>query len=136
MDVALFLERSGDTLPDILERNDVTPDNILAFNQDPIFLRKVGDLRADISKNGLTFRLKARAQAEELLLTSYSLIHSADVGAAVKADLIKATVRWGGLEIKPESGAGDGSGGGVTIQINLPGQTQKTLEPVVIEHAE
>jgi hypothetical protein len=52
-------------------------------------------------------------------MTSWTLIHSPDVSAAVKADLIKSTVKWGGLEPTKEAGA-EGSTGGVTIQINLP----------------
>jgi hypothetical protein len=40
----------------------------------------------------------------------------------VKADLIKATVRWGGLETPPKEEGGSGAGG-VTISINLGGQT-------------
>ena len=69
----------------------------------------------------MTFKLKARAQAEELLTTSWTLIHSPDVSPAVKADLIKSTVKWGGLEPKNDV-VTEGAGGGVKITINLGGQ--------------
>jgi hypothetical protein len=81
----------------------------------------------------MTFRLKARAQAEELLTTSWTLIHSNDVSAAVKADLIKSTVKWGGLEPQKDMSGGDGPQGGVSITINLDSQQ---AAPKVIEHVE
>ena len=90
-------------------------------NADPIFLKKVDTYRDEIREKGMTFKLKARAQAEELLTTSWLLIHDPAVSAAVKADLIKSTVKWAGLEPKGEV-VNEGAGGGVRININLGGQ--------------
>jgi len=86
-----------------------------------VFLKQVNSYRDDIKEKGMTFKLKARAQAEELLTTSWTLIHSPEVSPAVKADLIKSTVKWGGLEPKNDT-AVEGAGGGVKITINLGGQ--------------
>ena len=120
MDIALALEGSGESIDEILSRHAITVDDLGKFNSDSIFLAKVGHLREEVREKGMTFRLKAKAQAEELLTTSWTLIHSPDVSAAVKADLIKSTVKWGGLEPQKDA-AGDGTNlGGVTIQINLP----------------
>lgn len=118
-DIALTLEGSGETTNEIVARHRIDPADLLTFSQDPVFLRKVDHYRGEIREKGLTFRLKARAQAEELLTTSWCLIHDASVSPAVKADLIKATVRWGGLEPKDSVDAGAGAGGGVKITINL-----------------
>ena len=85
MDVALALEGSGETLPEIMLRHNIVADDLGRFNSDPVFLQKVGFLREEVRTKGMTFRLKARAQAEELLTTSWTLIHSNDVSAAVKA---------------------------------------------------
>lgn len=92
--------------------------DLLIFNKDPVFLRKVADFRDEIRDKGVTFRLKARTQAEELLKTSWMLIHDPVVSPAVKADLIKSTVKWAGLEPKGDIGADIGTGG-VKITINL-----------------
>lgn len=119
-DVALTLEGSGDSLQDVITRHKIGPQEILDFNKDPVFLKKVEHFRGEIQEKGLTFKMKARAQAEELLTTSWMLIHSPDVSAAVKADLIKSTVKWGGLEPKGDTVAE--GGGGVRITINLGGQ--------------
>ena len=93
-------------------------------------------------EKGLTFKLKARAQAEELLTTSYLLIHDPAVSPAVKADLIKSTVKWAGLEPK-NTEVSDGAAGGVKITINLGGQTheaqvieQEATDVTTIEHSE
>lgn len=117
-DVALTLEGSGETLQEIMGRHNITANDILAFNADPIFLKKVEHYRGEVRDKGLTFKLKARAQAEELLTTSWLLIHDPAVSPAVKADLIKSTVKWAGLEPK-DAVSGDAGAGGVKITINL-----------------
>lgn len=116
-DIALTLEGSGEPIGDVVKRHRIDPADLLEFKQDPVFLRKVDHYRAEIRDKGITFKLKARAQAEELLTTSWLLIHDPAVSPAVKADLIKSTVKWAGLEPKDASPAD--AGGGVKITINL-----------------
>lgn len=117
-DVALRLEGSGDELNNLLDKHHITTVDLLALNSDGVFLKQVANYRDEIHERGLTFRLKARAQAEELLLTSWKLIHAPEVSPTVKADLIKSTVKWAGLEPKDGAQTGD-AGGGVKITINL-----------------
>ena len=117
-DIALTLEGSGEPIGDVVKRHRIDPADLLEFKQDPVFLRKVDHYRNEIREKGITFRLKARAQAEELLTTSWLLIHDPAVSPTVKADLIKSTVKWAGLEPK-DTGPADGGGGGVKITINL-----------------
>jgi len=117
-DVALCLEGSGETLDEIKDRHRIDANTLLVFNRDKVFLKRVETYREEVREKGLTFRLKARAQAEELLTTSYMLIHDPAVSPAVKADLIKSTVKWAGLEPKNTEDNSVG-GGGVKIMINL-----------------
>lgn len=124
-DVALRLEGSGEPIDAILKTHSLTPLQFAELSKDPLFLRRVEDYRAEIKTKGITFRLKARAQAEELLTTSFLMIHSPDVSPAVKADLIKSTVKWAGLEPKGDGEAAAGASGGVSITINLGGQEHK-----------
>ena len=140
MDIALLLEGSGEPLQDVLQRHGIGAAELLVFNKDPLFLKKVDNLRTEVRDKGLSFKLKARAQAEELLTTSWGLIHSPDVSAAVKADLIKSTVKWAGLEPRPDAPDAGGQSG-VTISIRLGGQEHTaTLKDVTperqIEHSE
>jgi hypothetical protein len=116
-DVALTLEGSGEPLTDVLTRHKITSTDLLRFNADPVFLKKVELFRTEVREKGITFKLKARAQAEELLTTSWLLIHDPVVSPAVKADLIKSTVKWAGLE--PKDTPVEQAGGGVKITINL-----------------
>ena len=125
LDVALTLEGSGATLQEVMNRHRITALDILEFNKDPLFLKKVDAYRVEVRDKGMTFKMKARAQAEELLTTSWLLIHSPEVSPAVKADLIKSTVKWGGLEPKGDTGMEQGGGGGVRITINLGGQAHE-----------
>ena len=117
-EVALTLEGSNEPIATILANHNLTPDQFKALGNDPTFVKRVETYRQDIEKNGLTFKLKAKAQAELLLDTSFDLIHHPDVPAAVKADLIKSTVKWAGLEPQKE-GPTEGSGSGVSIVIHL-----------------
>ena len=121
-DVALRLEGSGEAVTDIITRHNISALELQDFSRDPVFAKRVEHYRAEVRDKGLTFKLKARAQAEELLKTSWLLIHSPDVSAAVKADLIKSTVKWAGLEPKNEP-TDTGGGGGVRITINLGNDT-------------
>ena len=145
-DMALLLEGSGETLDEIRTRHKITVDDIVKFNTDKVYLKKVESYRTEIVDKGMTFKLKARAQAEELLTTSWTMIHSLEVSSAVKADLIKSTVKWGGLETN-NTNTEDASGG-VKITINLGGQEHPTTvidaedytsttsdEPVAIKNA-
>ena len=132
-DVALTLEGSGESLQEILARHNISANDILVFNQDPVFLKKVEHYRGEVRDKGLTFKLKARAQAEELLTTSWLLIHDPAVSPAVKADLIKSTVKWAGLE--PKNDVVSDGGGGVKITINLGSDPKdaRTIEADVVE---
>jgi hypothetical protein len=141
-DVALMLEGSGESLQEVVTRHKIASTDLLGFNKDPVFLKKVEHYQSEVREKGLTFKLKARAQAEELLTTSYLLIHDPAVSPAVKADLIKSTVKWAGLEPK-NTEVSEGAGGGVRITINLGGQTHEAqvieneaTDVTAIEHSE
>jgi hypothetical protein len=117
-DIALMLEGSSETLTDIAQRHNVQASDLQRWNRDTNFKRQIDSYREEIRDKGLTFRVKARAQAEELLTTSWRLIHDPEIAASVKADLIKSTVKWGGLEVKSDENT-SAAGAGVSITINL-----------------
>lgn len=129
-EIALKLDGSGEPIEDILDRHGVTKIQFFAMSKDPQFQRKVTHYREEIRSKGLSFKLKAKAQAEDLLTTSWLLIHDQEVSPAVKADLIKSTVRWAGLDNK-DAGPVDASGG-VSITINL-GDAKEPLKIVDAE---
>lgn len=121
-------------MQELMTRHKVDANDLLVFNADPVFLKKVEHYRDEVRDKGLTFKLKARAQAEELLTTSWLLIHDPSTSPAVKADLIKSTVKWAGLEPKGDV-AVEGTGGGVRITINLGNNPSdaRTIEAPITE---
>ena len=75
---------------------------------DPAFRRAVSEAMETLKHDeGASFRLKARAQSEELLKTSWALIHKPldQVSASVKASLIQMTIRCAGLDASIEQKA-------------------------------
>lgn len=89
------------------------------LKDDPGFLADLAAAVQMVKKEGMSFKLKARLQAEELLKTSWRLIHSPtdEVPSSVKADLLKATMRWAGYDAKEQVAGGGGNA--LNIQINL-----------------
>lgn len=88
-----------------------------ALRYDPVFLADLAAAVQVVKKDGMSFKLKAQLQAEELLKSSWRLIHEDACPASVKADLIKATMRWAGYDAKEQVAAGGGNA--LNIQINL-----------------
>lgn len=119
LELALVLESGLGTVEDLLQSNRITKEDLEVYANDRNFTRTVEDYRSDIRERGLAFKLKARVQAEELLRTSFLLTQDPDVPASVKADLIKATVKWAGYEAPAQTQADTGKG--VSITINFRG---------------
>lgn len=87
----------------------------MALKDNPRFLADLSAAVQMVAKDGMSFKLKAQLQAEELLKTSWRLIHDPTCPATVRSDLIKSTMRWAGYDVK-EAAAG---GGGTPLQINI-----------------
>jgi len=90
----------------------------MRLKDDPRFLSDLAAAVTMVRQDGMSFKLKAKLQAEELLKSSWRMIHDATAPATVRADLIKATMRWAGYDVKENSGGGSG-GTSLNIQINL-----------------
>jgi len=96
----LELALGGASVREICEAHGVSKAEYNALRQDPHFQAAVSAAITTLAREGMSFKVKAQAQAEELLKTSWGLIHAPleDVPASVKADLIKFTVRAAGLD--------------------------------------
>lgn len=88
---------------------------------DPLFVAEVQRCVAELQKDGMRFRIKARLQSEELLKKSWEMIHDTHekVAPAVKADLIKYTIRAAGLDGSRDQGQSQIPLNPLNIQINL-----------------
>lgn len=116
LDLAMSLEGSGDAVEVLLEEYKLTPEDLEAFSLDPLFTQRLEQLRTQLKENGLTFRIKAQAQAELVLDTAWRIIHDDDVSPAVRADLIKWVTKMANYE---PTGKGETDTKGVSITINM-----------------
>lgn len=118
LELALYLEGSGDTLPDLCERNHVSPEELQDIVANSVFRDDLKKMRVEVREHGLTFRVKAKTMAEELLKTTWELTQDGAASPAVRADMIKSVVEW--ADLKPRNkGTEQGVAGGVQILINL-----------------
>ena len=82
----------------------------------PVFVKAYQEAVEALKVEGMSFKVKARLQAEAYLDTAYALATNAGTSDAVRADIIKNTVRWAGYDAKA---AEVGQGANFNILINL-----------------
>ncbi len=85
--------------------------------ENPQFVGAVAGAMEALQKEGMSFKMKARLQSEELLRTSWKMIHapSDEVPPSVKADLLKFTIKAAGLVEDPKAQSGPQN----ALQINI-----------------
>ena len=104
------------------------------IKESPAFKNRLGKLTEELQKEGVSFRLKAQMQAEELLKTSFAMIHDDNVDPKVRQKLIADTVRWAGYD-NSGNDKNVGVGAGITINIDL-GNADKAVEGRVFENGD
>lgn len=117
----LPLEVALKTAPvkDICEAYNLTRDDWERLKATPAFVTEVAAWRDSLKKDGgLSFKMKARLQSEELLKRSWQMIHdrTGDIAPSVQADLIKFTIRAAGLDGSKEPAS---AGQQNALQINI-----------------
>lgn len=96
--LALDLALEVGTLKEILESYNITPENFKKILATPAFRQEFEAHKESLATEGWSFKKKAQAQAELYLNLVYRLASSDQTPAAVRADLIKSTVKWAGLD--------------------------------------
>jgi hypothetical protein len=91
-------------------------DQFTALINHPVFIKQFQEAVESLKVDGMGFKVKARIQAEDFLTTSYAMVKNPATPDAVRADLIKNTVRWAGYDAKATD---SGAGTSFAIQINL-----------------
>lgn len=89
---------------------------------DPTFLDDLQRAVDMLKEEGMSFKVRARLQASELLKTSWRMIHDPLAPHAVRADLIKFTVKAAGLDQSAAAAPVGGVGSGFSININFSGE--------------
>lgn len=94
----------------------ISREEFAAIIKHPIFIKAYQEAVESLKIDGMSFKLKAKMQAEEYLRTAYAMVQDKNTSDAVRADLLKHTVRWAGYDAKA---AEVGQGSSFNIQINL-----------------
>jgi hypothetical protein len=97
----------------------------------PPFRREVVEHKQNIKETGVTFKTKAKMQAEEYLDNLDALILGIDTPPSVKLAAIQSVVKWAGLEPKPETVTQQG--GGPSVTINITRFSNRSDEAITIE---
>lgn len=118
----------GEDANTLLERYDLQPSQLHSLVFTPAFMKEVDKHRQEILDNGVSFRLKAKIQAEEYLQEIDNLINDADTSPAVRLDAIKSVVKWSGYEPTTQNQS-QASGGATRLIISwADGSGQVALE--------
>lgn len=113
-DVALGLEDEET----ILYRHGLDSGDWCHINAHPLFQRQVAEQARDINETGVSFRTKARIQAEMYLKNVDQMIAAPHTDQKVRLEAIRSMVKWADLEPKQQKEEGTGFNQ-VNIQINM-----------------
>lgn len=120
----------------LLAAEGITPDTFTRLLEDKVFQSAIRKYTKELTENGVSFQLKARIQAEELLKRQYILIHDPETPPAVAVKAIENVVRWAGLEPKTSQQAAASPGAGFQIVFNLNGAEKPEKVVNIIENSE
>lgn len=87
----------------VAARHDMSVEQYQELQRQPWFQTQVAAKRADLEKNGVTFRAKAAWMAADLLDQVYLSVSSNEASLAQKHDVLKTLIKAGGLEPKDET---------------------------------
>lgn len=102
----------------LCDRYNLSPSELETLYYVPAFRREIADHVKSIREDGVTFRQKAKVQAEMYLEVLHQIVTDEDVSPATRLDAIKSTVKWADLEPKIDKAA-QSSMPQFNIQINL-----------------
>lgn len=102
----------------LCDRYNLQPEELETLYYISAFRREIADHAKSIREEGVTFRQKAKVQAEMYLEVLDDIVNNADVSPATRLDAIKSVVKWGDLEPKVDKAA-QSSMPQFNIQINL-----------------
>lgn len=86
----------------VASRHGYSVEQYLELQKQPWFQVQVASKRADLEKNGVTFKAKAAWMASDLLDQVYMAAAGMDASLAQKHDVLKTLIKAGGLEPKDE----------------------------------
>lgn len=105
----------------VFDKYGLSEAQMVALVRSPAFLMTIKKYKEEIQASGISFKLKAKIQAEDLLTHSYLIATDVEAPMAVRADMIKWTAKVAGLEPTPDKGQSN-SGGTFELNITFAGE--------------
>jgi hypothetical protein len=124
-ELALGLDDSGA----IFARYGYDHEAAIKLIKQPVFQHVLKAYVDDVKENGLTYKNKAKLQAEVLLVDAFEIARDPEAPAAVRADLIKWHAKVADYE--PKQNAPQAAGNGFALQIVFSGEARK--EPLLVQ---
>lgn len=106
------------------------------LSKDPFFQRQIEAKRAELKRDGVTFRYKAALMAEDLLEDIFIGAKSPEVGHQGKLDTLKFLAKVGNLEPKEEKNVVAPSGFSITINLGTNKLTLGTRNTIDVTPTE
>jgi hypothetical protein len=103
----------------LFEKYGIEPERAADLVSTPAFITTIKKYQEEILAGGISFKLKAKMQAEDLLSHSYIIATDPEAPMAVRADLIKWTAKMADLE--PKNDKSSGPSAGFTLNISFAG---------------
>jgi hypothetical protein len=121
-------------IDELMQKLHIPKDRFLQLASSELFKKQVKAFVKELEDNGISFQLKARIQAEEMLKKNWQIVHDPDTPPTVAVKAIENTVRWAGLENKGTAVDATAAGSGFSITINIPAVGQVSPAATIIEH--
>jgi tRNA nucleotidyltransferase/poly(A) polymerase len=122
---------------EVFKEYGYTPEAALALTESPAFTALCKRIGTEIRENGLSFRMKAKAISEELLVDAFEIATDPLQSGAVRAKIIEWVAKVAGNEPAPPKSEVAG-GGGFNLSITFAGQGETKIiggyEPAVLEN--
>lgn len=121
----------------IFARYNYTPEQAAELLDSPAFTVLLNRVAIDIRENGLSFKAKIKAVAEDLIPHMHDMATDPLCSSAVRADIGKWAAKMAGFEPAPaKTGAEQGTNAGFTLSITFAGQPPQQIvsgrEPLTI----
>mgnify|MGYP003624820705 FL=1 len=116
---------------EVLKAYNLTLPAFQAIMSIPAFKIEYKELCEQAKDEGFSYKMKARAQAEGMLRTTWQMVQDVTTPAAVRADLIKFNARVAGFDKKDNGDVGVAADK-IRITINLGDNDVKQIEGTTI----
>lgn len=122
---------------EVFAEHGISPEQALELTESPAFTALCKRIGGELRETGLSFRMKAKAISEELLVDAFEIATDPLQSGTVRAKIIEWVARVAGHEPAPaKAGVGEAGSGGFSLSITFAGQAPQAVltEGRTLEH--